>query len=236
MGWTSDEIPPRGIFGIEVPKHEGIYTTIHPDYITRVAKEAIKRKDLKFLSDIQIQSVLALCNDYIEFYSKFRHGEIQLASGELPLEKLKEAAKWAEKTIKALSTGLTYKDIAGRNRKPPLSYPDKIDIATKWKMFHDKGMQTLKPHFGKSYQKIYALQKLCEEVKKYTISYQANYNELDELVSHTFKKEPLLKVLFGYLTGIIKPPKKGSKTPKKKQFAYRIKTVNRVLQASTNTN
>ena len=203
MGWTSDKFPPRGIFGIEVPKHEGIYTTIHPDYITKVVKEAVKRRNVALLSDIQIQSVLALCNEYLEFYDKLRRGKIELAT-EFSHTKLEEAAKWAKKTAEILSPGLTYKCITGRYKKQPMSESDKIEIAKKWNMFRDKGMVALKPRFRKTDDKVKALQKLQEE----NFNVELDNIELNRIVSELHKKKPILKAIFGYLIGIKKDSKR----------------------------
>lgn len=148
------------------------------------------------------------------------------------LDECLDAMDWILKIFDATKVGfldlVTYHLLKGRPRKIPMSTNIKTELNAKWTTFRDKGLKILEPRYRNSHAKLNAIVKFVKEISS-DFSCQVDDEDLQELSLHFHKKAPLLHVLFGYLTGIIKPPR-GKREAKAKQFAYRVKRVRHILK------
>lgn len=208
----------------DVPEINKFLETTDPKYIT----EAIRKNPL-YMHDKRIHAIIEFCQGSRAKWMNLKHKE--------GLD-LNTFIEWSNQVFDAISKGL--KSYTKFRRPHKHANPFLLtNYRDRWKHFYDKGIQVLgNRRYRKSYEKINALAKFVIEIST-DLPIKIDYINLDELVSHVRKNEPLLKVLFGYLQGIVEPPRKGKRTTakkKEKQFAYMVKKVNRILKTSKTTN
>lgn len=147
----------------------------------------------------------------------------------LSIEECSKAMDWILKIFEAAKVGVSNFVMQSFPRGRPRKASVPIN-ETEWNTFRDKGMRVLGTRRRKSYDKFKTLCIFVKEISS-DFSCQVDDKDLEELSLHYHKHDPLLRVLFGYLKGLIKPPQ-GKKEAKAKKFAYRVKRVTHILKTS----